>query len=725
MKFLTVNPDRIPATMKALAHWHYWRGEPDKHGKFGKVPRMVGQNRRASSTDPDTWSSYDTALAGINGNGCSPYNGLGFAVQGSGVVFIDFDHCRNPQTSAITPWVSEIIAEVDSYAEISPSGNGLHAYALGKLPGKGITRKFPDGSAIEMYDAGRYATVTGHPIDGTPGDLRACDVQALYMRLKNGQVGPQKDKVGPAPELEPEPGMVSESEPADAKPGSVLDLLGKFGLIIVATEDPFQGETETGIRYVLSDCPFYPPHRDAAVFDFPSGPVFHCFHKSCAGNTWRHLCSKFEYQAPGALSWRHQIIVSESGKPKALLQNAVLMLRHAPEWQGVLGFNEFSLYAVTKRPAPWPQSVASRNWDDDDDTRTACWLQAQGVLVSSKVAAEAVQMIAREHPFHPVRDYLNAQVWDGKPRISDWLTTYLGVKASPLSAAIGNRWLISAVARIKKPGCKADFVLLLEGPQGIGKSSAAEVLASPPWFTDHLSDLGSKDSRIELHGKWIIELAEFVSRRSELERKAFLTACSDNFRAPYDRRAQWVPRSNVFCATSNDATPLTDETGGRRYWPVTCGGIDLARLRQDRDQLWAEANAAYESDEPWWDDFQEFRDALAEEQEARYQGGPHDDLILGWCEHPIQREQWENGVRTQLEPFDSNRERVTIADVLRHAIGKPQHTLTRSDQLSVVACLTHNGWRRSKQTKIHGTNRNVRHYIRPLERLGKKKLGEE
>ena len=226
--------------------------------------------------------------------------------------------------------------------------------------------------------------------------------------------------------------------------------------------------------------------------------------------------------------WQEHLQRTHSGELKATLENAGLLLRHDPAWQNVLAFNEFSLNIETKQPAPWDMSNAGVPWTDYDSTMTLCWLQRHGVGInSSKAVWEIVQTVARENPFHPVRDYLSGLSWDGKARLVDFLTTYFGAEPSPLSAAIGQRWMISAVARIMQPGCKADHVLLLEGPQGIGKSTALQILASPTWFTDHLSDLGSKDSRIELSGRWIIELGEFASRRSELERKAFLTACAD------------------------------------------------------------------------------------------------------------------------------------------------------------------------------------------------------
>jgi putative DNA primase/helicase len=273
------------------------------------------------------------------------------------------------------------------------------------------------------------------------------------------------------------------------------------------------------------------------------------------------------------------MLATKDGSTRSLLTNAIALLRESPEWTGVLAYNEFNLYVTTKNPAPW-QKAGGDNWTDYDDSRATEWLQRHEVLVTTPVTAEAVQTVAKENRFHPVRDYLNGLEWDQTSRLDNWLSGYLGVDPTPFTKAVGARWMISAVARIFKPGCQADYTLLLEGPQGIQKSTALQTLAGADWFTDHISDLGGKDSRIELHGKWVIEFSELASvRRGELERvKAFLTARVDHFRQPYGRRSEAVPRSCVFAASVNDTTPFTDPTGNRRFWPVRCGGIAIGAL---------------------------------------------------------------------------------------------------------------------------------------------------
>jgi hypothetical protein len=708
-----VNPDPIPATMKGLAQWVYWRSEPTKNGTSTKRPYRVGKAGEAnlcghaSSTDSGTWATFADVHAGlVTANGSLPYDGIGFAVQGSGIVFIDFDHVRNRATGEIVSWASEIVNALGSYVEVSPSGEGLHVYALGKLPGKGVQRKFADGSALEMYDAGRYATVTGHPLAGTPVDIHPSDVEALYKRLKNGALGPDTG------ELTEEIGTPEGNEAPEENKAGVLRLLEKFGLTIASTENPFQGQTETGVKYVLDACPFNLDHKDAAVFDYPSGPVFSCFHDSCAGNDWHALCRKFGYQA---------LILGESGKPKVLLSNALVMLRQTPEWDGCVAYNEFNLTVVIKRLPPWSNSgPVGRAWNDNDDRLTACWLQRHDVLVNSRIAAEAAQAIAQENPFHPVKNYLKTLTWDQTERIDTWLCTYLGVEDSPYTRAIASRWLISGVARIYQPGCQADAVLLLEGPQGILKSSALRTLAGDEWFSDCVSELGSKDSRLELYGNWIIEIPECDRiKRGDLERvKAFLSTRSDKFRPPYGRHSATFPRSCIFAGSSNDETPFTDPTGNRRFWPVRCVRIELDRLRKDRDQIWAEALVRYRAGAPWWLETRELNEAATQAQNQRYLPGIWDEQILNWCDDPQPRAKRDedhgpSGDVSWELPFDSTHDAVTVYDVLTHGLGKTLDKFGSGDVMQVVNCLRHNGWTRVPQCRVKGSEGRVRLFLRP------------
>jgi hypothetical protein len=403
-------------------------------------------------------------------------------------------------------------------------------------------------------------------------------------------------------------------------------------------------------------------------------------------------------------------VPKEKKKPSAFLLNAVQAIATSSEWDGVVGFNKFSMRIVFQKSPPFIDHVApGAEWDDHADRLLTLWLQEKGVLVGKSIAADAIEVIARSNSFHPIADYLNGLRWDGTSRLDLWLPNYLGAPDSPYTRAVGPRWMISGVARIFVAGAKVDSVLILKGPQGKRKSMALAELAGPEFFSDHISALGSKDSLQELLGIWIVEMAELASlRRSGLDQmKAFLTTRIDHFRPSYGRRVMNVPRSNIFAGSVNDTNFLEDETGARRFWPVPCGEIDIPALKRDRDQLWAEAVRRYRDHEPWWIDSDELSAVVEDVQEDHYVPGIWDELILPWIEEPTQRlETSRDGNATLVEPFTSTPSRTTILEVLIHAVGKEKDRITDADRKGVVRCLKHAKW-------ISKRNGKSRWYERP------------
>ena len=392
-----------------------------------------------------------------------------------------------------------------------------------------------------------------------------------------------------------------------------------------------------------------------------------------------------------AEGWRARLIKSDRGKQLPVVANALIALRQAPEWEGVLHFNESSLNTIAKKRPPWDdQRPVPFTWTDEDDIRTAAWMQHQGIMAATVTASQAVQTTARDHSFHPIRDYLDSLKWDGIKRIDDWPTPYLGVDPSEYARAVGAKWLIGAVARIYEPGCKNDSCLILEGEQGTLKSTALRTLTDP-WFTDEIAELGTKDSALQTRGVWLIELSELDSMaRSEVSRtKAFISRNTDRFRPPFGHRPIECPRECVFAGTVNHSNYLRDETGNRRFWPVKCGVISIKELLRDRDQLWAEAVHQYRAKVSWWIDEKHLVQAAADEQQQRYQGDPWDDLIANWVKKPERR---TDSIGNPLADMTSTSESVTITDILTHCIGKRSDTWTQADKIRVGRCLRAQGW---------------------------------
>jgi predicted P-loop ATPase len=403
--------------------------------------------------------------------------------------------------------------------------------------------------------------------------------------------------------------------------------------------------------------------------------------------------------AQGASQWQNGLLRSREGKVLPVLANAIHALRGAPEWDGVLWHDEFATRTVARRPLPWarsPQKWTDTSWSDRDDYLAAEWMQRHGIMVPASIAGQGVETVARDRPFHPVREYLDGLTWDASARLDLWLTRYLNAADTPYTRAVGARWLISGVARIYRPGCKADCVLILEGPQGIRKSSALKALAEP-WFTDRLSDLGSKDAAMETRGVWVIEVAELdTMTRAEVSTiKAFMSRTHDRFRPPYGKRLVDLARQCVFAGSVNpEGGYLKDATGGRRFWPIACGTVDLEALSRDRNQLWAEARERFRQGEPWWLETRELEQLAAEKQAERYQGDAWEDVIGEWLEFDMQYSNngYGEGVKRRFarkEPLTD----VAVREVLEHAIGIEAGRWTQSDQNRVVRCLTSMGFR--------------------------------
>ncbi|MBY6163101.1 virulence-associated E family protein [Mameliella alba] len=323
------------------------------------------------------------------------------------------------------------------------------------------------------------------------------------------------------------------------------------------------------------------------------------------------------------LTYRHKdldLIRDEKDRPIWNMANALMLLNHHEDWRGVLAFNEFAVRRELLRPVPsHGGGEFPRPLEDDDYTAAQAWFNHNGFPRATKeIVIGALRKVCRNQSYDPLQDYLDSLKWDGKPRLVSWLVDYCGAEATAYTSAVGLRWCISAVARAFEPGCKADHMLVLEGGQGRGKSSALAALAGASWFSDSLPQMGTKDAQSYLRGRWIIEVGELEAMRKDMDSiKAFITRQVETFRPAYGREEISEPRRCVFAGTTNKDDWQRDETGGRRFWPVKVGEIDLSAIERDRDQLWAEAVTLYRAGERWWLEGEVADQALAEAAERR------------------------------------------------------------------------------------------------------------
>lgn len=210
-------------------------------------------------------------------------------------------------------------------------------------------------------------------------------------------------------------------------------------------------------------------------------------------------------QSSGNSNWRFNLICTKWGNPRPLLANAIMVLRHADSWQGVLAFDGFAYRIMLVAAPPWEQRAEnvefrSRAWTEQDDIAATDWFQVvERITITPNVTAQAVELVARDCTYHPVRDYVRSCEWDGQHRLGTMLSVYFGAEQSAYTEAVGRMTMISAVARILEPGCQVDTMLILEGEQGLMKSTAIKTLFSP-WFTDDIEQLGTKDSSMQVAG---------------------------------------------------------------------------------------------------------------------------------------------------------------------------------------------------------------------------------
>jgi hypothetical protein len=302
-----------------------------------------------------------------------------------------------------------------------------------------------------------------------------------------------------------------------------------------------------------------------------------------------------------------------------------------------LKYDQFAHRIIWSKPAPWYK--ATGDWSDEDAVVFKSILSDQ-ISIDFPVDQihEVAVVCANKRAFHPVRDYLESIHWDGVSRLDNWLSRYCGALDTEYSRYIGRKVLVAAVARVYRPGCKFDHVLVTEGAQGIGKSYMWEILASP-WFTDAPLHIQDKSAVEVMQGKWVIELAEMdaLSKYESQTIKGFLTRTEDRCRMAWGRHAKNFPRQNIFVGSINPEQTgwLKDRTGNRRFWPVAVTRIDLKELKAVKDMLWAEALLAFEKGENLYVADNHMQEVMREEVANRMQEDPWFGLIEDYLHHHV------------------------------------------------------------------------------------------
>lgn len=375
-------------------------------------------------------------------------------------------------------------------------------------------------------------------------------------------------------------------------------------------------------------------------------------------------------------AWRGSLEPGRNGAKKTLA-NLLLFIQNTPGLGKSIRFNEFT-GRVEWRGAPLQDEdliemrlmieEAGRN-DNFDADRTDI--------------RPMIERVALDNKYDPVRDYLDNLKWDGTARINTWLRDFMGAPDHPVIGIFGAKFLIGAVARCYAPGCQMDNMLVLEGRQGAGKTTACAALFGREYMISSISDFKSKEASIALQGRWVVEVAELaaLNKTDVRDVKKFITETVDQYRPVHGRSTIDRPRRCVFVGTTNEHQYLKDATGNRRFWPVPCGDISVEGIRDNRDQLWAEAVALFRGDEPWW-----LTDAshikLAEAAQAdRTEEDPWGEDIDRWL----------------AEPEQAIAEFITVNGVLSHALKVPIERRDKRLEMRVSDHLAKRKWQRVKR----------------------------
>ncbi len=442
--------------------------------------------------------------------------------------------------------------------------------------------------------------------------------------------------------------------------------------------------------------------------EYPGEPVNDGEMPDDIGEPSRRSPVRLVRHADDADAWRDKLLTAErtigrGDKKKTVrvvipsLANTVTFLTEHPDWSGVIVYNKFAERIEKHRPAPWhdaerPTHAAAGEWSDTDTSRALAWFErSERLRLGDRILEQAIPVVAERNVIHPVHDYLRALRWDATQRLPDVLATHFSCASTEYTRAIGLRWFVSAVARVMLPGCQADCTLVLESAaQGWYKTSAfRELVPVRAWYSDTGIDIGNKDSMQSLHGVWIYGLDELDSlSRSEITRtKTFLTQTVDRYRPPFAKRPRDFFRQNVFVGSTNVSEYLSDRTGNRRFWPARLlRPIDVSRIVADRDQLWAEAVARFDSAEKWHVDTPALRALCEAEQEDRVTDDAWLPIIAEWLTAPSVTLPDPIDGRMRTEPLDTSTG-VTTTDVLIGALRMKPGDLNKADAMRAAEVL--------------------------------------
>ncbi len=416
-----------------------------------------------------------------------------------------------------------------------------------------------------------------------------------------------------------------------------------------------------------------------------------------------------EFSEPDG-DWQGRLDIDRQGRVKDTITNIALIIKYDPNLQNIV-YNEFKDTIDVIGELPWTQ--VKPGWNDSDLANAKVYFErVYGIWSPTKFKDALLAVVSSDRVYHPIKEYFSRLKWDGKERIDTLLIDYFGAADTPYTRAVIRKTLVAAVARIFEPGKKFDSILVLNGPQGMGKSTFFAILGME-WFSDSLSiaDMRDKTAAEKLQGYWILEISEMNGiKKTDVETvKSFVSRQDDKFRQAYGVNVESHPRSCVIVGSTNSESGfLRDVTGNRRFWPVHVPGTGRMHPWEvcDVGQIWAEAIELYNRGEELFLKGKEAEEAYKMQQDAM-----ESDDREGIVEEYLTRllpDNWDTLDLYQRRAFlgegefdtsgvrgSVKRERVCIMEIWCECFGKERQNIKKADSYEIEGIINKiGGWKR-------------------------------
>lgn len=706
-KFSTIIKDTF-GHEKRFVNWKLEK----KKDKQTKIPYSPITGRMASSTDAATWGTYEEARA------ADAKIGIVFTPE-QNLLGIDIDHCLNGLQiiHEQEKKIFDLIEAADTYTEISPSETGIHLLLKLSAPLKLVSNK---KAPFEAYTSGRYFTMTETALGAEKPIREVTPEQALELLAIIGYPWKKDEPVLTQSKLNgaiefakiqsPEKGErmthAAAADYVDVNGNAVLDddeivqrmIASKHGAEIKSLMDgnisKYKNDASVADLALCSHLAFW-TGRDAmrmeriwmsTIFGGRKKTVERADYRARTIATAIAGCKEVyeshrqrqEQELKVAAPDIEFIYTLNARKEKVFIlntENICRILRAHPDFKGNLRYDIFKNSIEVCVDGKW------RAIGDDFEvvlqTKISILFPIFGT-VGKQMTFDALKLVAMENSIDSAADWATALVWDKKKRLDTWLCKTYGVPDDKYHRAVAANVLKGAIKRIMFPGCKFDYVLVLEGEQGTKKSSSLRILAGEEWYVETTMGTDSKDFFMQFAGKLFVEFSEgeTLNKTEAKKMKAIITTQIDKYRPPYERVSRDFPRRCIFAMTTNQEEYLKDETGNRRWLPVTVvfkDGADLEWLAENREQMYAEAYYRVMIEKETIYEFP--KEETKKMQESRQMHDPTTEAVCDWYINELKESDKMSGV--------------TVQQVCRDALYNGFHSkpMTRQEDMSIAYTL--------------------------------------